>query len=264
MNSIKDISFQFKCDEDWTQMKPCDGGRHCKVCNKTVFDFTDKSLSEYHEQLQRNQGDICGRFSQSQTSSLHHTFFGKGTKWLAAITLFASFTSCDEGNQTQDNNTNIQLSEPRIATHTMGAPVRSSYLNSDGKIGKVKKHDSLIDEHPKELPEEIKRVADSTKADSDNYDELGFVDPFPKYLHGGEEGMLEFLAKNTSIKDSVYGKVMVGFTVDKNGQVKDAKILRSLSPLNDSAVLNTIYKLEFEKQKRECHVSLPIIIEGNE
>lgn len=261
MKRIKNISFQFKCDEDWNAMKPCEGGRHCKVCNKTVFDFTDKSLAEYQQQLQKNHGDICGRFSTSQTNSLQTNLSGNSSKWLAVLTLFVSFTSCDDGKQIQEDHTVHQINDQRETHHTIGAPVRDSRFNSDGNIGKVKKPDTKEHENLKDLPDEMKQHADTTKQPSDEYDELGFVDPQPQYLHGGEEGMMEFLSKNISIKDSVFGKVVVGFTVDKNGHMKDANILQSLSPLNDSSILNAIYKLEFEKQKQDYQLSLPIMIE---
>lgn len=61
------ISIPKPCHEDWNKMTPNEQGAFCKVCCKTVVDFTKKTSSEiksYFENLAGNK--ICGRFQSSQ------------------------------------------------------------------------------------------------------------------------------------------------------------------------------------------------------
>ena len=39
----------YVCSEDWNNMKPCEQGRFCGSCQKTVVDFTEKSDAEIQE-----------------------------------------------------------------------------------------------------------------------------------------------------------------------------------------------------------------------
>ena len=53
------------CHEDWNTMTPELKGRHCKVCEKTVFDFTGKT-DEYIVKTYEQNKTLCGRFKNSQ------------------------------------------------------------------------------------------------------------------------------------------------------------------------------------------------------
>ncbi|WGD34757.1 carboxypeptidase-like regulatory domain-containing protein [Olleya sp. YS] len=53
------------CHEDWNTMTPKDRGRYCKVCEKTVVDFTNKT-DEYIVKTYEKEGKLCGRFKQQQ------------------------------------------------------------------------------------------------------------------------------------------------------------------------------------------------------
>ncbi|WP_162428514.1 energy transducer TonB [Pontibacter pudoricolor] len=64
---IENISLSFICDKDLDQMQPCDNGRYCAACNKTVIDFTTKGVEDLHEALEK-EGKICGSFLQSQVA----------------------------------------------------------------------------------------------------------------------------------------------------------------------------------------------------
>jgi len=61
------------CNEDWNNMRPVENGRFCKVCNKTVTDFTGKSDEEIGNFLwTHKEQKICGRFNQSQVERPIH------------------------------------------------------------------------------------------------------------------------------------------------------------------------------------------------
>lgn len=59
------LSVPSACHEDWQQMQPVQGGRHCSHCQKNVIDFTSMSDSEILLLLQKNK-DLCGRFNSFQ------------------------------------------------------------------------------------------------------------------------------------------------------------------------------------------------------
>lgn len=67
MEPIQNIKLKFQCNEDWNQMKPCNNGRHCLVCNKTVIDFTNKSAEDLKFIQETTKGSIYGRFEPKQT-----------------------------------------------------------------------------------------------------------------------------------------------------------------------------------------------------
>lgn len=55
------------CFEDWDKMTPNEQGSFCKVCSKTVVDFSKKSENEIQQYIAANlDKKICGRFNVSQ------------------------------------------------------------------------------------------------------------------------------------------------------------------------------------------------------
>jgi hypothetical protein len=61
--STKKIEMTFTCDQDWNDMKISGHGRHCEVCSKTVFDFSDKSIDQIAKADNR---ELCGLFRAEQ------------------------------------------------------------------------------------------------------------------------------------------------------------------------------------------------------
>ena len=55
------------CHEDWGKMTPNEQGAFCKVCSKTVVDFSVKTQDEIQKFLGENlEKKICGRFNSAQ------------------------------------------------------------------------------------------------------------------------------------------------------------------------------------------------------
>lgn len=54
------------CHEDWQQMTPCEEGRFCSSCQKTVIDFTSWSDKALYEFFSTQKGKFCGRFTSTQ------------------------------------------------------------------------------------------------------------------------------------------------------------------------------------------------------
>jgi hypothetical protein len=61
------ISIPEPCHENWNKMTPDQKGAFCKVCNKSVHDFSQKTALEVEEILvKEGEGKVCGRFSIHQ------------------------------------------------------------------------------------------------------------------------------------------------------------------------------------------------------
>jgi periplasmic protein TonB len=77
--------------------------------------------------------------------------------------------------------------------------------------------------------------------------EIGpFGDPeeFPQF-HGGDNALYKFIAENLKYpnnwpKDSISGRVYVGFTIDSSGNILYPKIIRGLNPTLDTIAIGII------------------------
>lgn len=65
MRKVIHIYIPEPCHEDWNKMSSAEKGRHCKVCNKTVIDFT-KTTDEQLVKTFEEKGNLCGRFKSTQ------------------------------------------------------------------------------------------------------------------------------------------------------------------------------------------------------
>ena len=66
-NVFDRISIPKPCHEDWNKMTPDQQGAFCKVCNKSVHDFSMKTAEEVEKiLLKEEEGKVCGRFSNTQ------------------------------------------------------------------------------------------------------------------------------------------------------------------------------------------------------
>ena len=59
----RNIEMTFECRQDWEQMEISGHGRHCELCSKTVYDFSNKSTGEV---ARASKGELCGMFRVEQ------------------------------------------------------------------------------------------------------------------------------------------------------------------------------------------------------
>lgn len=67
------ISIPNPCHEDWSKMTPDQKGAYCKVCSKSVHDFTEKSPEQIRSILVNEMAagaKVCGRFNPDQLVDL--------------------------------------------------------------------------------------------------------------------------------------------------------------------------------------------------
>ena len=78
-------------------MPLCAGGRFCSVCQKAVYDFTNKSQNDYDKMYQKHNGQMCGRFQQAQ---LKPTSALKKVATLMTLSLAATEANAQMGYKT--------------------------------------------------------------------------------------------------------------------------------------------------------------------
>lgn len=75
IQSIKHISIPDPCSQNWDDMIPTTGGRHCEHCCKTVTDFTAMTNQEIVDAI-ANHTNMCGHIHTWQMESINR---GLGT-----------------------------------------------------------------------------------------------------------------------------------------------------------------------------------------
>jgi hypothetical protein len=247
MKPIKNIELAFQCTEKWKDMKPCEGGRHCTVCNKTVYDFSSASLEEFQQITRANNYDVCGQFRKEQMVYRSPSFFAPSAKWLSALVLFFGFSSCENDQIIDNTSTENNYDDPH-AGHTLGSPARTIEAVTNEKVDAIK-------ERPK-----AKQNSSDLK-ENDDTEFLGVIDfPMPEYKYGGEAGMYQFVQDNLHLSDSVRGRVVTEITVDTIGQVSDVKIIRGIDDSTNAEVKRVLSLLEFTKANNAFQFILPISI----
>lgn len=85
----------------------------------------------------------------------------------------------------------------------------------------------------------------------------------PEFI-GGDGKLFEYLSKNTKYPDQakiagIQGKVFVQFIVDKNGKVKDVKILQGINSLLNNEALRVVATMPDWKPGRQHGKPVPVI-----
>ena len=81
-----------------------------------------------------------------------------------------------------------------------------------------------------------------------DYTEPLLVVDEPPSFPGGEKALLKYLASNINYlkkdkEDGIQGRVFINFTVDKNGKVKDVKLLRGIGGSCDSEAMRVVINM---------------------
>lgn len=120
-----------------------------------------------------------------------------------------------------------------------------------------------------DVPENIGKVTENPVARQEKSTEVETApDVLPKYT-GGEMAMFGFLMKNlkypdAAAKDSIQGRVVVKFTVQADGAVKDADVVESVCPALDEEATRVVMLMprwipgEKDGKKVACFFTLPI------
>jgi TonB family protein len=226
--------------------------RFCNSCQKNVIDFTNKDRKEILEYLLTSRTEkICGRIYRSQLDFSNTDFLitiqalAKQNKnknisfYLLAVgtmILASCNNTTDQQTLTQPDTTITQSDTTDKSKGKIEEP--NDTIN---KVGKAEKAPPVI---PIDIVlGEIEIYHDTIYGKTEPYQ---LVDIMPEFK-GGIDSLMSFIKQNLEYpewekENKIEGKVFVNFVVDKNGKIKDPKILRSVqgSKNFDKEVLRVI------------------------
>src|SRR3954464_5282853 len=68
--SLNVIEIQQPCPANWDQMRGDDRSRYCEHCQKHVYNFSAMSSDEAQQLICHSAGDLCARFSRSESGQV--------------------------------------------------------------------------------------------------------------------------------------------------------------------------------------------------
>lgn len=117
--------------------------------------------------------------------------------------------------------------------------------------------------------------ADANVTNIDNNDEQIYEKPdkiaqFP----GGMDAYVTWMSANfhypeKAIRNNVEGRVVLSFVVNKQGRIKDIKVLHSLSPECDKEAIRMVkamprwFAAEHQGRKVNCRYTMPVVFKLN-
>lgn len=130
------LSIPEPCHENWEQMSPCEKGRFCNACQKTVIDFTNMSDRQLAEFFKKAPASVCGHVHNDQLERIIDLPKKRipGVKYFFQITLPAFLLSIKAYSQkTSASKTMVQtVSTEIIKTKQITAP--SSFGKIEGVV----------------------------------------------------------------------------------------------------------------------------------
>ena len=240
-SNIMDTQIDIKkpCPENWETMKISLHSRFCDNCQKNIIDFTNKDKREILEYLLSNRTEkVCGRIYSSQldfsntdilitiqalskqnkNSNISFYLLTIGTLILA---------SCNNNSTDQKESTNIVTTITQTDTIEGTGIINKEPQDTTIKHKKTEKDTPII---PSDiLLGEIDIYHDTIYGKTEPYQ---LVDIMPEFK-GGIDSLMSFVRQNLKYpewekENKIEGKVFVTFIVDKNGKIKEPKILRSV------------------------------------
>jgi protein TonB len=100
--------------------------------------------------------------------------------------------------------------------------------------------------------------------DGENDKPFTSVEQMPRFP-GGEDALLDWLRKNTvypaaARENGIEGTVIVQFTVDKDGDIKDAHVVRKVHSLLDDAAMGAVRKMPNWSAGKQNGKAVPVLI----
>lgn len=150
---------------------------------------------------------------------------------------------------------------------TLATPMQANIQQAEDFIKMA--HDSLITNESKQV-----RLSEIVKEDIINNSDrmtIGMVEQMPTFP-GGVHELLNFLKKNVHYPDStisIQGRVIIQFTVKKDGSFINAEVMRGIHPLFDKEALRVINAMPKWEPGRvsgrlvETKMTIPIVFNGD-
>ena len=120
---------------------------------------------------------------------------------------------------------------------------------------------------------QVEADGDITNIDYDNeqiYDKPDKIAQFP----GGMDAYVTWMSANfhypeKAIRNNVEGRVVLSFVVNKQGRIKDIKVLQRLSPECDKEAIRMVkamprwFAAEHQGRKVNCRYTMPVVFKLN-
>ncbi len=140
------ISINEPCHEDWDKMTPNDKGAFCLACQKTVVDFSNKTIDEIKTFFVQKPAaeSVCGRFRNKQLYELSFDeFINEFMSWkflkraavicflVLGTTLFSSCSTEEKEKQKQGEEVNYEHTAGVVAIDTTFKTLPTDTFSSD-------------------------------------------------------------------------------------------------------------------------------------
>ncbi|WBO83878.1 energy transducer TonB [Hymenobacter yonginensis] len=210
---ILDVRLQ-PCSENWQQMTPTAQGRHCASCQRTVFDFTDKTSADLEAARAASpDGRLCGRFRPTQLAHPPR-LRPRLRRFLVALVLV-----CGLGLTSQQAiGQFLACAKPPTIDFQSIADATAEALGLE--------------------PVSISRTRE--------YPMTGFIttEPMPVFP-GGQDSLVAYMKRNLRYPDSTSdeGKVFISFVITKTGHIAQAKVLKGVTPTLNAEALRVVRQM---------------------
>jgi hypothetical protein len=223
-------------------MDDCAGGKFCRTCQKTVFDFSDFTAEEYLDFSKNHQEAFCGNFKLEQT--VYHTPLRKSVRqWFSGLLVYLGLSSCQDYAISTDV---LKENRNTFSQQTRGVPVHNKADLQLPQRSGIRVMGKALIRDP--IPQTDTIVEKSVDTNSFK----------PAYKFGGQEGMIAFLMENIQVKDPTSGTALLQISVGKDGIVTASNIIRSLSPATDSELIRVANLLQFTETRDTFSFQLPV------
>ena len=110
--------------------------------------------------------------------------------------------------------------------------------------------------------EYIKFIKNGIEFQTNGKDTICIVDPMPEFP-GGNKKLIKFLQKNikypeSAVIDKIEGKVVLRFTIDKSGIIRDIVVIESVREDLDNEAIRVIKKMPKWKPGEQNGISISV------
>ena len=259
------LSIPKPCHENWSIMTPNEKGRFCKLCTKTVVDFTNKTDKEIQDYVLDNKDQrICGHFYKKQLDSLtieipeevfyQKLSFSKVFLLVLLITMGTTLLSCKhDGGKVQKIDHVILLDsiEKHNDSITRNNLIEALSIEKDSVQlpQQQTEKDSIIEDVTIEGEIIIGLIVPPENEDTCNW----FIVDEPPRFKGGSKGTREEMQKNFSNSIAKFvnknfnthsainlepgkKKIYSQFTIDITGNITDIKVRAPYKLLEEETI----------------------------
>ncbi|PZP51489.1 MAG: hypothetical protein DI598_03075 [Pseudopedobacter saltans] len=161
------INIENPCHEDWHQMTNIEQGRYCSYCCKSVIDFSNMSDREIIRLLEKNAGQLCGRFTTDQVNRplVHSTSSRKHHSIILAGLLLLGIADFSFAKPPLKENTELAIH----ATQNLQEEVFDDFLPKDSTQNTIEGRVTREGKGLENVTVQIKNTKISTFTNKDGY-----------------------------------------------------------------------------------------------